>query len=117
MMRHRKDEPGLRSEHRPGTPEDALHVPAGLIGTDPATDIALVKLNVTGLSVIPWGDSAQLKIGEWVLAIGSPFQLSNTVTAAISERWTLESGERRMVFLGGLALLHLRSMTMEMAHR
>jgi serine protease Do len=54
-----------------------------LIGTDPATDIALVKLNVTGLSVIPWGDSAQLKIGEWVLAIGSPFQLSNTVTAGI----------------------------------
>jgi serine protease Do len=54
-----------------------------LVGTDPATDIALVKLNVTGLSVIPWGDSAQLKIGEWVLAIGSPFQLSNTVTAGI----------------------------------
>jgi len=54
-----------------------------LIGTDPATDIALIKLNVTGLNVIPWGDSAQLKIGEWVLAIGSPFQLSNTVTAGI----------------------------------
>src|SRR5215467_945026 len=54
-----------------------------LIGTDPATDIALLKLNVTGLNVIPWGDSAQLKIGEWVLAIGSPFQLSNTVTAGI----------------------------------
>jgi serine protease Do len=54
-----------------------------LIGTDPATDIALIKLNVTGLTVVPWGDSAQLKIGEWVLAIGSPFQLSNTVTAGI----------------------------------
>jgi serine protease Do len=54
-----------------------------LIGTDPATDIALIKLNVTGLAVVPWGDSAQLKIGEWVLAIGSPFQLSNTVTAGI----------------------------------
>jgi Do/DeqQ family serine protease len=54
-----------------------------LVGSDPATDIALVKLNVTGLSVIPWGDSSQLKIGEWVLAIGSPFQLSNTVTAGI----------------------------------
>src|SRR5262252_3016153 len=52
-----------------------------LVGSDPATDIALLKLNVTGLPVIPWGDSAQLKIGEWVLAIGSPFQLSNTVTA------------------------------------
>src|SRR5215813_2593169 len=54
-----------------------------LVGSDPATDIALIKLNVTGLSVIPWGDSSQLKIGEWVLAIGSPFQLSNTVTAGI----------------------------------
>jgi serine protease Do len=54
-----------------------------LIGTDPATDIALIKLNVKDLPVVPWGDSAQLKIGEWVLAIGSPFQLSNTVTAGI----------------------------------
>jgi serine protease Do len=54
-----------------------------LIGTDPATDIALLKLNVRDLPVIPWGDSTQLKIGEWVLAIGSPFQLSATVTAGI----------------------------------
>jgi serine protease Do len=54
-----------------------------LIGTDPATDIALIKLDVKDLPVIPWGDSAQLKIGEWVLAIGSPFQLSATVTAGI----------------------------------
>ncbi len=54
-----------------------------LIGTDPATDIALIKLNVSDLPVVPWGDSAQLKIGEWVLAIGSPFQLSATVTAGI----------------------------------
>jgi serine protease Do len=54
-----------------------------LVGTDPATDIALIKLNVKDLPVVPWGDSAQLKIGEWVLAIGSPFQLSATVTAGI----------------------------------
>jgi Do/DeqQ family serine protease len=54
-----------------------------LIGSDPATDIALLKLNVQDLPVVPWGDSAQLKIGEWVLAIGSPFQLSATVTAGI----------------------------------
>jgi serine protease Do len=55
-----------------------------LVGTDPATDIALIKIDdVSGLTVMPWGDSNALKIGEWVLAIGSPFQLSQTVTAGI----------------------------------
>ena len=54
-----------------------------LIGTDPATDIALVKVDATGLPRVSWGDSNRLKIGEWVLAIGSPFQLSQTVTAGI----------------------------------
>ena len=55
-----------------------------LVGTDPATDIALIKIDgVSGLTVMPWGDSSALKIGEWVLAIGSPFQLSQTVTAGI----------------------------------
>jgi Do/DeqQ family serine protease len=54
-----------------------------VVGTDPATDIALLKIEMSGLPTIPWGDSTQLKIGEWVLAIGSPFQLSQTVTAGI----------------------------------
>ena len=54
-----------------------------LIGTDPATDIALLRLQVNGLPTVPWGDSSKLQIGEWVLAIGSPFQLSATVTAGI----------------------------------
>jgi serine protease Do len=54
-----------------------------VIGTDPATDIALLKIDVSGLPVVPWGDSGQLKVGEWVLAIGSPFQLNQTVTAGI----------------------------------
>jgi serine protease Do len=54
-----------------------------LIGTDPATDIALIRLQVSGLPTVPWGDSSKLQIGEWVLAIGSPFQLSATVTAGI----------------------------------
>ena len=54
-----------------------------LIGTDPATDIALLRLQISGLPAIPWGDSSKLQIGEWVLAIGSPFQLSATVTAGI----------------------------------
>ena len=62
---------------------DKREVRGRLIGTDAATDIALLKINVTGLPVVPWGDSSKLKIGEWVLAIGSPFQLSATVTAGI----------------------------------
>jgi len=62
---------------------DKREVKGRIVGTDPATDIALVKVNVTGLPAIAWGDSSQLKVGEWVLAIGSPFQLSQTVTAGI----------------------------------
>jgi serine protease Do len=62
---------------------DKREIKGTVVGTDAATDIALLKIPVTGLSAIPWGDSSQLKVGEWVLAIGSPFQLSQTVTAGI----------------------------------
>ncbi|HZR25553.1 MAG TPA: trypsin-like peptidase domain-containing protein [Vicinamibacterales bacterium] len=62
---------------------DKREIRGRIIGADPATDIALVKANLTGLAVVPWGDSTQLKIGEWVLAVGSPFSLSQTVTAGI----------------------------------
>jgi Do/DeqQ family serine protease len=62
---------------------DKREIKGEVIGADPDTDIALLKIPMTGLPVIPWGDSAQLKVGEWVLAIGSPFQLSQTVTAGI----------------------------------
>ena len=62
---------------------DKREVRGRVIGTDPTTDIALLKIPVSGLPVVPWGDSNQLKVGEWVLAIGSPFQLSQTVTAGI----------------------------------
>lgn len=62
---------------------DKREIKGKVIGTDPVTDIALLKIPVTGLPVIAWGDSSQLKVGEWVLAIGSPFQLSQTVTAGI----------------------------------
>jgi serine protease Do len=62
---------------------DKREVKGRLIGVDPATDIALVKIDVTGLPGIAWGDSSKLQVGEWVLAIGSPFQLSQTVTAGI----------------------------------
>src|SRR5476651_977456 len=62
---------------------DKREIKGKVIGTDPATDIALLKIDVTGLPTVAWGDSGQLKVGEWVLAIGSPFQLSRTVTAGI----------------------------------
>ncbi len=62
---------------------DKREIRGEVIGTDPDTDIALLKIGVSGLPVVPWGDSSQLKVGEWVLAIGSPFQLSQTVTAGI----------------------------------
>ncbi len=62
---------------------DKREIPATIVGIDAATDIALLKIPVSGLAALPWGDSTRLQIGEWVLAIGSPFQLSQTVTAGI----------------------------------
>ncbi len=56
---------------------------ARLVGTDPATDIALLKVEDTGLPVISFGNSDDLLVGEWVLAVGNPFQLNSTVTAGI----------------------------------
>lgn len=56
---------------------------ATLVGTDPATDIALIKIDAGGLKTIPFGDSDNLRLGEWVLAIGSPFDLRSTITAGI----------------------------------
>jgi serine protease Do len=54
-----------------------------LIGTDTKTDIAIVKIEATGLPTVPWADSDQLEVGEYVLAIGSPFGLTQTVTMGI----------------------------------
>ena len=56
---------------------------ATLVGTDPATDIALLKIDAEGLPVIPFGDSDKLRLGEWVIAIGSPYDLRSTITAGI----------------------------------
>ena len=57
--------------------------PATLVGTDPATDVALLKVEATGLPVIPFGDSDKLRLGDWVIAIGSPYDLRSTITAGI----------------------------------
>ncbi len=56
---------------------------AKIIGTDPNTDIALVKIDTKDLPYIPFGNSDNIKVGEWVLAVGNPFNLSSTVTAGI----------------------------------
>lgn len=56
---------------------------AKLVGTDPSSDIALLKIDAKDLSFIGFGDSETLKLGEWVLAIGNPFNLNSTVTAGI----------------------------------
>ena len=56
---------------------------AQLIGTDPNTDIALLKIEATGLPTLEMGNSDDLKVGEWVLAVGNPFNLTSTVTAGI----------------------------------
>jgi Do/DeqQ family serine protease len=63
--------------------EDARIYKALIVGSDPATDIALLKIDAEDLPTLSFGDSDQLKIGEWVIAVGNPFQLSSTVTAGI----------------------------------
>lgn len=56
---------------------------AKLVGTDPQTDIALLKIEGDDFPYIPFGNSDNLKVGEWVLAVGNPFNLTSTVTAGI----------------------------------
>jgi serine protease Do len=62
---------------------DKRELKAEIVGVDPATDLALLKVNARNLPTMPWGDSSKLKVAEWVLAIGNPFQLNQTVTLGI----------------------------------
>jgi len=62
---------------------DKREFKAKVIGTDRRTDVALIKIDANGLPVVKLGDPNKLKVGEWVLAIGSPFGFDNTVTAGI----------------------------------
>lgn len=62
---------------------DKREFEAHLVGTDPSTDIALLKVEGKDLPSIPWGNSDEIKLGEWVLAVGNPFNLTSTVTAGI----------------------------------
>ncbi len=63
--------------------EDKRSFSGTLIGTDPTTDLALVKIDANGLEFLKYGDSDKIKVGEWVLAVGNPFDLTSTVTAGI----------------------------------
>lgn len=76
---------------------------AKVIGTDPTTDVALLKIEAENLPVIPIGDSDALKVGEWVLAVGNPFGFTSTVTTGIV------SAKARSVGAGGMG----RSMGIE----
>lgn len=62
---------------------DKREFKATLIGSDPSTDLALLKIDETGLPVLKFGNSENLRLGEWVLAVGNPFNLTSTVTAGI----------------------------------
>ncbi len=62
---------------------DKRKIPAKLIGTDPKTDLAVIKIDAKNLPVLPWGDSTGLQVGELVLAVGNPFGLNQTVTMGI----------------------------------
>ena len=56
---------------------------AKLVGNDPASDLAVIKIEAEGLDAIEYGNSDDVRLGEWVLAVGNPFNLTSTVTAGI----------------------------------
>ncbi len=62
---------------------DKRQMEAKIIGTSPSTDLALIKVNAKGLHYLTYGNSDDLKVGQWVLAVGNPFNLTSTVTAGI----------------------------------
>jgi serine protease Do len=72
---------------------DKREFKAKIIGSDTRTDVALVKIDATGLPFVRLGDVNKLKVGEWVLAIGSPFNLDNTVTAGIVSAKQRDTGD------------------------
>ena len=72
---------------------DKREFKAKIIGVDKRSDVALVKIPATGLPAVKVGDVSRLKVGEWVMAIGSPFGLDNTVTAGIVSAKQRDTGD------------------------
>lgn len=72
---------------------DQREFKAKIIGADKRTDVAVLKIEATGLPFVKIGDVSRLKVGEWVLAIGSPFGLENTVTAGIVSAMQRDTGD------------------------
>jgi serine protease Do len=75
------------------TLQDKREFKGKLVGSDKRSDVAVVKIEGTGLPTLKVGDPAKLRVGEWVIAIGSPFNLENTVTAGIVSAKSRETGE------------------------
>ncbi|WP_249661473.1 DegQ family serine endoprotease [Variovorax sp. PCZ-1] len=72
---------------------DKRELKAKIIGADKRTDVAVIKVEATGLPVVKIGDSNRVRVGEWVMAIGSPFGLDNSVTAGIVSAKARETGD------------------------
>ena len=74
---------GNRSAEIKVTMSDNREVGAQVIGIDPYTDLAVLKIDARGMTPLPWGDSSKLRVAEWVLAVGNPFAFNQTVTLGI----------------------------------